>query len=147
MPGPSTILPTPSPGAMPAASRSTFAASSLSSRRSSASSSTSTGPIDFQGVSRQGALKGIRSTHHFQRGLYRQLKTILPGSANYALREELTDIIKNSISPTGKIYREGLRRLLRDKSMGVGRIMTPGQRDRIFRATGMDKIEGNRRTA
>ncbi|MBI4272521.1 hypothetical protein HY621_01570 [Candidatus Uhrbacteria bacterium] len=145
MPGPNTILRTPSPGAMPPPSRSTLAANSVSSRSSAASSVNKTGPIDFRGVSRQGALKGIRSTHHFKRGLYRQLKSILPGSANYALREELTDIINNSISPTGKIYREGLRRFLRDKSIGVGRIMTPGQRDRFFRATGLDKREGNRR--
>lgn len=144
MPGitPPRILPTPTPSTPPP-SRPTF----LANKNITSRISTSSGPIDFTGVSKQGALKGIRGTHHFKRSLYRQLKTILPGSSNYALREELSDIIKNSISPTGKIYREGLRRMLRDKSMGVGKIMTAGQRDRFFRATGLDKREGNRRAA
>lgn len=104
----------------------------------------STAPIDFRGIRRQGLLRGIRNTHHFQRGLYRQLKSIFPDSSDYKLREQLTEIIESSINKTsGAISREYLRRELRGKSMGVGRIMNAAQRKHLFRATGLDKIEGN----
>ena len=66
---------------------------------------------------------------------------------NYKLREELTDIIKNSITSTGMVHRDKLRGFLRDKSVGVGKIMTVGHKNRFFRATGLDKREGNRRAA
>lgn len=98
--------------------------------------------IDFTGVRKGGAIRGIRNTHHTQVILDRELRKMFPGDANYELREKLLkEVIPTSIASNGKIFRDDLRNKIMRGGMGPAgeRFMTRSQMDKLLGAWNMQQ--------